>query len=265
MRYQLIHRGKAIPLKGTALIGRSVGCDVVLEGPNISRRHARILVTDDVASVEDLGSSNGVFVNGTRIEGPHELHDGDELHVGAHLLQFVGKAAAEKERRSSGDAFGRKSQIDSLWDDEEELEDGDSTGSGYGLDLVGAAVDGLLAEGDVARADKTLSPLLKQILHAAQSSAHVDSQTVASATSYALKLAAAGSPANWLSYPVELHTATETLLSADAVDTLAEHLGPEDSETKKAVDRYLAAMAARSATLSSSQRDSLRRLEQLLA
>jgi RND superfamily putative drug exporter len=71
------------------LIGRATGPDSVgaLGGdPELSREHARISVGDGTLLIEDLGSSNGTFVNGRRIKAPTELHSGDQIKVGATTL-----------------------------------------------------------------------------------------------------------------------------------------------------------------------------------
>ncbi len=60
-------------------LGRAIECEITLLRSHISRHHARLQVMDDVLSVEDLGSSNGTYVNGTRIDGSKVLHHGDEL------------------------------------------------------------------------------------------------------------------------------------------------------------------------------------------
>lgn len=60
-------------------LGRAIECEITLLRSHISGNHARLQVVDGVLSVEDLGSSNGTCVNGTRIDGPKVLHHGDEL------------------------------------------------------------------------------------------------------------------------------------------------------------------------------------------
>jgi len=66
-----------------AVIGRSSSCDVVLANPDVSRQHAQILC-DDVEGwvVEDLGSTNGVVVNGGRVDGSLRLANGDQINLG---------------------------------------------------------------------------------------------------------------------------------------------------------------------------------------
>jgi hypothetical protein len=66
-----------------AVIGRSSSCDVVLANPDVSRQHAQIAF-DDVEGwiVEDLGSTNGVIVNGGRVAGSLRLSNGDQIKLG---------------------------------------------------------------------------------------------------------------------------------------------------------------------------------------
>jgi pSer/pThr/pTyr-binding forkhead associated (FHA) protein len=71
-----------------AVIGRSRDCDIVLGDGNVSRRHAEVLPTEDGWSVNDLGSTNGVSVNGRRIAGATSLKAGDRIEVGTSELRF---------------------------------------------------------------------------------------------------------------------------------------------------------------------------------
>jgi hypothetical protein len=74
---------------GGATLGRSRECDVVLGDSNVSRRHARIaLGADGGWTVEDLGSTNGVQVNGVRAHGPAPLRSGDRLDLGTVSARF---------------------------------------------------------------------------------------------------------------------------------------------------------------------------------
>jgi predicted component of type VI protein secretion system len=68
-------------LDADVVVGRE-GCEVVLADPEVSRRHAALRKTPGGAAVEDLGSTNGTFVNGTRITGLVELSDGDVVRFG---------------------------------------------------------------------------------------------------------------------------------------------------------------------------------------
>lgn len=74
---------------GGALLGRSRDCDVVLSDPNVSRHHAEVRPGGETGwTVRDLGSTNGVRVNGRPIRGEQALHGGDELELGTAPVTF---------------------------------------------------------------------------------------------------------------------------------------------------------------------------------
>jgi DNA-binding winged helix-turn-helix (wHTH) protein len=80
--------------KEEIILGRDDEADIVLPERQISRRHVRFFKSDNQYYVEDLNSRNGTWVNGQRIEGIHELFDGDEIHVAlAVRMRFVGSGA----------------------------------------------------------------------------------------------------------------------------------------------------------------------------
>lgn len=76
-----------LPL-GELVIGRSANCGLTIDDPLVSRSHARIIVTDEGASIEDAGSRNGIRVNGRTISGRTPLQDGARFRVGSQELLF---------------------------------------------------------------------------------------------------------------------------------------------------------------------------------
>jgi len=75
---------------GSITIGRKSSCDLVLDDPQISREHARVIVSDASAAIQDLSSGNGVQVNGRRIQGLHRLAIGDRIQIGVHTIEVIG-------------------------------------------------------------------------------------------------------------------------------------------------------------------------------
>jgi hypothetical protein len=73
---------------GGGTIGRSRECDVVLDDSGISRRHAQLRPGPRSWTVEDLGSTNGVRVNGEPLLGPRELAPGDRVELGSTEVVF---------------------------------------------------------------------------------------------------------------------------------------------------------------------------------
>lgn len=81
--------GKLFKLAPQMLVGRQPKAEIRLEDDGISRQHARLHSEGGHVWIEDLGSRNGTFVNGTRVAGKLELHDGDKIQVGrATVLRF---------------------------------------------------------------------------------------------------------------------------------------------------------------------------------
>ena len=73
--------GRVVRAADGATIGRE-GCDVLLADPEASRRHAILRAAGSGAAVEDLGSTNGTYVNGRRVDGTAPLSAGDRLRFG---------------------------------------------------------------------------------------------------------------------------------------------------------------------------------------
>ena len=82
--------GQAFDLnKPVVTIGREAGNDIVLEDPQVSRQHARLMLQGASYVIEDLGSTNGSFVNGRRVMTPTPLNPGDKLGLGDTVVLEV--------------------------------------------------------------------------------------------------------------------------------------------------------------------------------
>jgi pSer/pThr/pTyr-binding forkhead associated (FHA) protein len=78
--------GSQVQLEGARHVGRDEGLDLVLADPQVSRRHARLMPDGGGALVEDLGSTNGTFVNGDEIHSPTHVEPGDQLLLGTSVV-----------------------------------------------------------------------------------------------------------------------------------------------------------------------------------
>lgn len=72
----------SIPAETSVLVGRASDCDLQLQDTFVSSHHARLRATAEGLTIQDLGSTNGTFVNGAEIEGPLILVPGDEIAIG---------------------------------------------------------------------------------------------------------------------------------------------------------------------------------------
>lgn len=92
---ELVWRKQTFSLTdGEHLAGRDAECSIVIDAGSVSRRHARITVVAGAATIEDLDSTNGTHVNGTRISGFTPLAPGDELSLGSEALQVRRRTAS---------------------------------------------------------------------------------------------------------------------------------------------------------------------------
>ena len=85
------YQGGEFPLRMNReiIIGRSSDLDMVLVEDMVSRRHAKITTTDTEILIQDVGSTNGTFVNGEKIAGRARLAEGDRILVGTSIIKVV--------------------------------------------------------------------------------------------------------------------------------------------------------------------------------
>jgi len=89
-RYSLkIGQQEFILQSGETVIGRDPSAGVYVDHPSVSRNHASISIGSDGATLHDLGSRNGTFLNGHRIEGPEKIDDKSVIGLGPVTLVFI--------------------------------------------------------------------------------------------------------------------------------------------------------------------------------
>jgi len=101
--YQLTMRsgptpGKSYPLDQEEVrLGRDLGNDIPISDPEVSRHHARFIQREENIFLEDLGSTNGTFLNGDRITSPQQLRVGDVITFGENIVMRFEKPMVEPE------------------------------------------------------------------------------------------------------------------------------------------------------------------------
>jgi hypothetical protein len=89
-RFAVAHGDRTIPLlEGANIIGRTPDCEVQILASSISRHHARITTSGSTATIEDLGSTNGTFVDGKRIESPTTIATKQKLRLGREAVRLL--------------------------------------------------------------------------------------------------------------------------------------------------------------------------------
>ncbi len=79
--------GLRIPVRDVVVMGRSPDADVPLDDPYASEFHLRVSLRDGTMTLQDLGSTNGTYVNGRRVTAPVDLSRGDAIQVGKTVME----------------------------------------------------------------------------------------------------------------------------------------------------------------------------------
>lgn len=246
---------------GSLLLGRVAECDFMLDDPLVSRTHARISLEDDGVRVEDLHSTNGVYLNGERLAHSVLLNASDELLIGTQQLQF-------SELRASSIApfaMGEEQPTTPMLDRSVPPAAGPMpiTARADALEMIGTLARRLANEQKAEQAPRMLGPHLKGILKGASSGLVVPDALANVATEYAFDLAHWTADARWLDYVVELHLATKRLMSAEALVALQRAERWIGHVNRNLLGYYLASFASRSSSLTRDERSRLSTLQRL--
>jgi pSer/pThr/pTyr-binding forkhead associated (FHA) protein len=198
--------------EGQYLMGRSASCQIVLDHPRVSRKHARLTVEQGKIVLEDLGSVNGVYVNGERIVIPHVLASGDHVVVGGEQLEVhiegAQPTAPDRQTQHGIDSIP-PAPPSTRWD---AVTGGTGTQKADVFELVGKIADRSLAEGRAEEAENLLRSHLAKVLEQAKRTGHVADNTRQSAIHYALELALAVKSSRWIAYTIDVLANCRVLL-----------------------------------------------------
>jgi hypothetical protein len=208
--------------RGSLLIGRGAECELVIDDPLVSRMHARILADEEGVKIEDLYSTNGVYLNGERILQARLLHAGDRLFIASHQLTLVEVRTDPAPAPSTPPSL-----IPEYLDPPTRPNLGAEgalaipiTARADALDLLGNLARRLANDVKAEQAPRMLGPHLDGILRGASAGLVVPDALRAIASEYAIDLAHWTSDARWLNYVVELHTVTKRMMSKTTLAAL---------------------------------------------
>jgi FHA domain len=230
---------------GEFVVGRSTECQLSLDDPLVSRRHAVLRVRRDGVSVQDLGSRNGVVVNGAKISGERELAAGDRVSIGSQEMVLHAAADASPAAQTGQDDMYRRAtqtlgaayvaDLRSVIDVEKRGADGaappprpaiadpptaEASRSVQSFHLLGGVANKALQMGKAEDAERILQVLLNDVLSRARDGQAVDPGVSEPAALFGARLAAATGKAAWLEYTFELYRKLRRVLPAPVVDEL---------------------------------------------
>ena len=79
--------GTTYPLGDELTVGRAAGCQITLDDTYASQVHARVFMRDDQLYVEDLGSTNGTYLNRRKVSAPMVVSHGDQIQIGSTIME----------------------------------------------------------------------------------------------------------------------------------------------------------------------------------
>ena len=82
-------RGRAFELGDELTVGRAAGCQITIDDNFVSHLHARVFRRDGQVWIEDLGSTNGTYLNQEKVSAPVLMHKGDRIQVGETVLELT--------------------------------------------------------------------------------------------------------------------------------------------------------------------------------
>ncbi|MEO7092174.1 MAG: FHA domain-containing protein [Polyangiales bacterium] len=288
MRFRLRYLKHDLELfPGTFVIGRSAECQLSLDDPLVSRRHALLLVGDDEVYVEDAGSRNGVLVNGGRINGRHRLGEGDRVTIGAQdmTLSMAGDAEQPKKTwmhtsspqgpvtivsmpaaaKSNAPYDGPRegsgaTPLPSAPVDEPTME---RPKRGEALKLLGGVADKALALGNPESAERLLQNGLQEIATDVRAGKDITSDSIDLAARFAARLASGTGKGSWGDYAIQLYAARGVLPPASIVDELYVAARKMRGFDLAAFRSYLGDQRKRAGDLTPTERFVLQRLDGL--
>jgi pSer/pThr/pTyr-binding forkhead associated (FHA) protein len=226
--------------EGEFAVGRNASCQLSLDDPLVSRRHAILTVARDGVSIEDLKSRNGVLVNGHRIEEARHLRAGDVITIGnqemilvearaehaAHVTSALPKttlsrleAAAVVEDPSnlsySGVSIPAVSTVA-----ESDLEDTSMLRRVDGFRVLGGVAEKALGMGRADDAERMLASALADVIEACRGGHRIPASLAEQAGRLSAKLATATGKGAWADYVIELYASRARPAPAQVIDEL---------------------------------------------
>ena len=257
-RFLLLYRGLEVPVRDTPLLmGRHPKCDLFVAGDTlISRRHAQFRWMGNGVQVEDLGSTNGVFVDGERLSAPRLLEGGEKVTVGSHEVSVVRLPATVGPEQTWDENTPSMPPPDLSFEPESAP---GTTRRAEMLDVLFDLAEKSLAKGDIAAAERILGPYLKRMINRAENGDLSASQR-RRAGHFAFELVKATLKGRWFDQLIGLHSASGALLPGDMVDALYDLVPKLDGVDTVSLKAYSHKLVASSSSLSPAERFVLRRI-----
>lgn len=286
MRFRLRYLHHDLELtEGQFVVGRSAGCQLSLDDPLVSRRHALLVVSREAVTLEDLGSRNGVVVNGERVAGRRMLQPGDKITIGSQELTLLeGRDSAGRETASlqmgkrtlpkfpaapelmaQGESGGSTVPPEPTAMGSLAEPDGDSSmvRRADAFNLLGSVAEKALAMGRADEAERLLASPLADVVEASRAGKRLSPWLVDMAARFAAKLATATAKGAWADYVIELYDAQVRPCPGPVVDELYNAFRKVNAVDLARLRGYVARLREKLASFGPAERFLIQRIEGL--
>jgi hypothetical protein len=260
------------------VIGRSLDCNLTIEDPLVSREHARIVIDESGERVEDMGSRNGVRVNGVQIKGPTPLNDGDRVRIGTQDFVFCRVDLAGKGHSKTTGVLRLCSKCHLPYPresvscpnceateqpDEETLSGsfGNESQTSWSVQLLVEALERALSLGRVQDAERIVRRATAQVEEVLLSGGTVEPKALAALATQAVATTVASNDPTWILWVFDVYRRADRVPPVELVDRLGEAAGEHASVLRAALEGLLAQLRASARGASQADVVALARLE----
>ncbi len=264
--------------RGVTVIGRSLECSLTIEDPLVSREHARIVIDDAGGVVEDLGSRNGVRVNGLPIRSPTPLRDGDRVRIGTQDFVFcrvdgTGRAHTKTTGvlrlcASCRLPYAREllacPSCGAIEQTEETTLAGPTEGDGqarWTVQLLVESIEHALTLARTQDAERIARRATVQVDELLASGRAVDPRMLSALAGHVLATAAVTHDPAWILWVLDVYRRTDRIPPTDVVDKLAEAVPDSSRTARAALDALLEHVRGSARSISAEELEALSCLE----
>lgn len=240
--YWLRWADQSIAIDAVIVVGRAEDCAIIIDDPLVSRRHASVVLSESELWVSDLGSRNGVYVNGTRIDERQRLTEGDVVRVGTQEMHVVGDEPPLRDAGSEAPEPTRRIDV---------------------MGVVGQLAEKALALGRVEEAERLLTGPFEQLLRETSVGLAPSHELLDKSTELAVRLLEGTRRGFWLDWLVQVYCALRKPWPASVVDTLYQVARGSVGHDRQGLRNYCELLRAVQNDLGPAERFQIGRIEGL--
>ena len=241
---------------GSTIIGRSLDCHVTLEDPLVSRRHARIVVDPTRARIEDMGSRNGVRVNGALIADPVDLRNDDRIRIGTQDFVFCAvDAVGRAHSRTTGQLrlcancrqpYPREVLACPNCEATKQTDEDTLTGAGrsapnaWTLQLMIDSLERALKLGRTVDAERIVRRATTQVEEQLAAGGTLDNDAVSALSLQAIAMTLASDDPAWALWAIDVLGRTQTMPPVAVIERLSEVPPRHRPALRGALDEFMA-------------------------